>query len=182
MKHSRDLIVWIVLVVSILTSLFTVWFLLSRQNNISLELRSFQQTISNIKPVNGKDVTLEQVAQAVAEYCQQQKNCIGLRGADSTVPGPKGEPSKVPGPKGPASNVPGPRGPVGLTGPIGLMGVAGPEGSIGPQGRTMEERCTVVNPEKRRIEWKYTDVETWEPKYYLAPGQLCPQEVEEEPQ
>lgn len=51
-------------------------------------------------------------------------------------------------------------------------GNSGTDGAPGAPGRTLEQRCTELEP-RSRIEQKYTDAEMWEVLYYLAVGQKC---------
>lgn len=175
-KLTPNTIAWAVMVLSILTSLFMIWFLFSSDKAVSLKLEDFKQTISNIKPINGKDVTVEQVAEAVVNYCEQRNHCAGLNGDDGQSiqgsTGPKGDT----GIQGiPGISIVGPQGSVGATGAQGEQGIQGVQGDTGASGRTLEQRC-VVGEDDRRIEQKYTDGEDWEVLYYLAKGQRCPQE------
>lgn len=176
-RINQNSLAWIVMLLSIATSAFMVWFLVTRDNSVALRLNSFEQTISNIKPINGKDVTIDQVAEAVGKYCEQRNNCSGLHGSDGqSLLGPQGPVGPL-GPMG-LEGIPGLsiQGPPGETGAEGPPGPAGPDGTPGAAGRTLEQRCLVVNPTTRRIEQKYTDAEDWDALYYLSPGQTCPQE------
>lgn len=182
-RMSQSSIAWIVMLMSIATSAFMIWFLVTTDKSVALKLDTFEQTLSNIKPVNGKDVTLDQVAEAVGKYCEQRDNCSGLHGLDSKIPGPAGSPSTVPGPIGGNGYTPikGIDYFDGITPPCYFtesqcVGNTGNEGQTGPAGRTLEQRCVVIDPNTRRIEQKYTDAEDWDVLYYLSTGQTCPQE------
>lgn len=168
---NQNSVAWIVMVLSIISSIFMIWFLLHTDKSVALRLESFEQTIANIKPINGKDVTLEQVAEAVGRYCEQRNNCSGLHGADSNVPGPMG----LQGPPGLDGMTI--QGPPGFNGTQGAEGLQGIQGEPGVPGRTLEQRCVVVDENTRRIEQKYTDAEDWQALYYLSKGQTCPQET-----
>lgn len=168
-KINQNFIVGVVLALAFLMSLLALWVTIHGQTNVSNKLENFQQTITGIKPINAKDVTVEQIAEAVSKYCAQNK-CIGLDGRDGqSIQGPIG-PQGVMGLPGISI--------VGPQGSVGEKGTQGEQGISGTDGRTLEQRCTVVDNNTRRIEQKYTDVETWEVLYYLAPRQRCPEEVE----
>lgn len=170
-RMSQNSIAWIVMLLSIVMSLIMIWFLITTDKSVALKLENFEKTVSNIKPINGKDVTLEQVAEAVGRYCEQRNNCSGLHGENGqSIQGPPG----AMGPMGlegiPGMSIQGSQGETGPEGPQGPPGVAG------TNGRTLEQRCVVVDSKTRRIEQKYTDAEDWDVLYYLSKGQTCPEE------
>lgn len=176
-RFNRDILVWVVLAMALVMSLVALWITVNGQRTVSTNLQNFQEVIADIEPINGKDVTLEQVAEAVVKYCEQRNHCAGLNGDDGqTIQGPVG-PMGVMGL--PGMSIVGPQGVQGFTGEQGERGEQGIQGDTGAQGepgKTLEQRCVVVSQTKRRIEQKYTDAETWEVLYLLSPGQRCPEE------
>lgn len=177
MKHNKllTIIAFILLLIGVLTSVFTFAYLIQNQENVSLRLDSFQNDISKINPLDGKDASDEQVREAVKQYCLEHNNCIGNSGNT--------------GPQGPIGQM-GLQGALGLTGERGPPGAQGPQGTQGPEGsqgiqgepgangREIEKQCVVVNSTKRRIEWRLVGDNFWQVEYFLSPGQLCPQEVQ----
>ena len=179
LKHfKKDSVAWAVIVLAIAMSLFALYITVHSQKTVSSSLKNFQQTILGIKPINGKDVTVEQIAEAVSNYCNQQNHCEGLQGRNGiSIQGPVGPqgPKGIEGIMGAAGlSIVGPKGETGATGPVGADGQTG---EAGANGRTLEQRCLVVDQNTRRIEQKYTDDESWSPLYYLSPNQRCPEEV-----
>jgi hypothetical protein len=158
MKSKASIILAILVFLGMAISAYTLYYMINNQENISLRLDQGLNDIFKQKPLDGKNATNEQIAMAVADYCTRNNYCTGSQG-------PEGK------------TIVGPRGDQGETG-TGVTGPKGEQGDMGPQGRSLEERCVVVNSTKRRIEQKYTDSETWQVKYYLSPGQLCPEEVQ----
>lgn len=177
MKHNKllTIIAFILLLIGVLTSVFTFAYLIQNQENVSLRLDSFQNDISKINPLDGKDASDEQVREAIKQYCEERNNCIGSSGDT----GPQGLIGQTGlqgllgsrGERGP----PGSQGPQGSQGPEGIQG---PQGEPGANGREIEKQCVVVSPTKRRIEWRLTGDGGWQVEYFLSPGQLCPQEVQ----
>ena len=179
MKSGRLLIVAIVfMVLGFIISGFTLIFLIYKQDDASWRLQGFEQKISSINPINGKDATDEQVQNALTLYCSFRNNCTGPQGPL----GPQGQTGETgqPGNRG-LQGAMGLQGPIGQPGPQGEKGdtgATGPQGEPGADGREMERRCVVVDPSTRRIEFRYVGDDTWQIEYYLSPGQLCPSEVE----
>lgn len=172
-QHRLLVAMGIMMVLSIILSGFSLWYLFNNREAISsnLEQRLAQQ-IASYRPKDGQDATDAQVYKAIQQFCDLN-NCIGIAGPQGAT-GPKGD-----------TGAQGQQGIQGIQGAIGAQGIQGPQGEPGPQGeqgadgRTLEQRCVVVSQVKRRIEQRYTDTETWEILYYLAPGQRCAGEVDE---
>lgn len=165
---------------SIFISGFTLWYLTKNKDSLNVQLQnSLKDELAKYKFPVQEPITIDDAKLyiSVAKYCEAHNDCIGPKGADSFIAGPQG----VMGLQGllGIQGVQGLQGLQGLKGDTGIDGPTGLQGETGPPGRTLEERCYIVNPTRRRIEQKYTDSETWEIKYYLAPGQLCPEEVQE---
>lgn len=177
-NRSQKYLTWIailVMIFSICFSGFLLWYLVINRDNITLQLQNSlrnelaKYNLDSQEPLNVDEAKL---AIAVAKYCETRNDCKGRDGYN----GSKGD-QGIEGLQG----LQGIAGALGLTGPRGEqgeIGPAGPEGQPGQPGVVLEERCTVVNQDTRRIEKKYADAESWSIKYYLSPGQLCPEEVQ----
>lgn len=177
-NRSQKYLTWIailVMVFSICFSGFLLWYLVINRDNITLQLQNSlrnelaKYNLDSQEPLNVDEAKL---AIAVAKYCETRNYCKGKDGYN----GSKGDQGI-----GGLQGLQGIAGALGLTGPRGEqgeIGPAGPEGQPGSVGRTIEERCRVIDSDRRRIESKYIDVENWDIKYYLSPGQLCPEEVQ----
>lgn len=181
MKQRRlTLLLIILLMIGIAVSLIALWYGLKNKadfNEFNNEFKQLRQELEQYNyPDNDKaDVSVNEaeIFVAVGKYCETRDECRGLQGySGQSIQGPQGPPGiSIQGPQGI-------QGEIGPIGPQGVQGEQGPQGDQGIPGRTLEERCTVTQDTKRRIEQKYTDAELWEVKYYLSPGQLCPQEVD----
>jgi hypothetical protein len=168
----------LMMVVGIGLSIFTFWYTYKNKESLTTSLQaSIREEIKRYNvnaPADLSKLTIDEskIYLAVVQYCSVN-DCTGKDG--KTISGPQG-PQGIPG-----LSIIGERGFQGEQGPQGAPGGKGDKGDTGeqgPSGRYIEEQCT-VRGERRFIEQKYNDSEAWSLKYYLSPGQLCPQEVQE---
>ena len=126
------------MIIGLILSGVTLFLLITNQENISLKLQDFQNHISSLSPLNGKNATDEQVYKAVEEYCFYHNDCAGIRG-DTGLRGQQG-PIGMQGDEGDLGlrGPQGEQGPIGQTGPQGLQGE---QGTPGADGRETERRC-----------------------------------------
>lgn len=175
-SHKLLIVAFIMLLAGMLISGLTLFYLVQNKDNISFRLQSFEDKISHLNPINGKNATDEQVKKAVEDYCEWHNNCSGLQGDVGPI-GPQG-PIGAQGIMG-SMGLQGPQGLTGEQGPKGDTGETGPQGEPGENGPESERRCVVVDQTTRRIEWRNVGYDVWQIEYYLSVGQKCPQEVSE---
>lgn len=172
-RHDAlTLITVIMLIIGIIVSAFTLWFVITNRNALSVEVQSLRQELSKYKyPQNVNDVSFDDAKLyiMVAKYCEVRNDCRGFNGQSIQGGiGPQGL-QGIQGAQGEAGFV-GPQGERGLQGETGATGATGAQGDRGADGRQIERRC---NAEKNRIEWRYEGDEQWRVEYKLAPGQSC---------
>lgn len=176
-QRTLLLVAGTMMVISILISGFTYWYLIRNQDALRTEFKNnLREELGKYNFPEAEDIDIDdaQIYLQVAKYCENN-NCTGDRGLRGPI-GTQG-PMGLIGMQGPKGDT-GVAGTPGEQGPQGIQGVQGEPGAQGEPGKTLEQRCFIVDSNTRRIEQKYTVDETWTILYYLSPNQRCPEEVE----
>lgn len=189
MNNNRVLtwIASIILIISILLCLFTLWYVISSKESLTKELKNTIEQLQkyNLPKEEIKDVTLDEAKLylAIAKYCENTSNCEGKDGKDGASPVCIFEPSQCRGANGltPVKGIDYTDGATPLCyftinqcqgddGYTPVKDVDYFDGQNGVDGREIEQQC---NPGTRRIEWRYVGDESWHALYNLSPGQTC---------
>lgn len=189
MNNGRILswIASLVVIISILLSVFTLLLVINSKDALTKELRATVEQLQkyNFPKEEVKNVTLDEAKLylAVAKYCEERNNCRGANGRDGqhgVSPACLLLPNQCQGANGQNAYTPvkGVDYFDGLTPECyfseskcqGKDGVDGQSGTNGADGREVERQC---NKELSRMEWRLTGDDLWQPEYNLAPGQTC---------